>query len=255
MLLRRLAFLLPLMAFLAHGQAGFPAGQMGSVAGTVVVADATGTPVRGAGVTISLAPPVLAKGAEPKPQEMPPGAWSAGMTTGPDGKFQFANVPGGWSYRVCVQPPYGDGSDLVESCSNDRRSAGAVAVGVRQNVTLPVVRLAKGYRVKVQVNDPDGHVDRNEGKTAGADLVVGVWRGPDFTAMPLAANDGKVRAYELTLPYSTAASLVVQSSFYAVADDKGKLVDAAKGARLDLPALASGAAAPGAVVFQVTGKR
>jgi hypothetical protein len=254
MLLRRLFFLLPLLSFLANAQAGFPTGQTGSVAGTVV-ADATGAPVRGAGVTISLVPPVFAKGVEPKPQEMPPGAWSAGMTTGEDGKFQFANVPGGWSYRVCVQPPYGDGSDLVEFCSNDRRSAGAVAVGVRQNVILPVVRLAKGHRVKVKFNDPDGHLDRNEGKTAGAHLLVGVWRGPDFVAMPLALNDGKVREYELTLPYSTAASLVVQSSFYSVLDDKGKPVDAAKGTRLDLAPLAAGATGPAAVVFQVTGKR
>jgi hypothetical protein len=178
-----------------------------------------------------------------------PGAtpFNASARTAEDGSFSVSGVPDG-SYRLCVQVRSGE---LLDPC---QWSATTPVANLSQGraADLGEIRLAKGYRLRVKVRDAAAVLTANEGKTAGAHLLVGVWRQDGlFVPMRAAGKDAEGKNYELLVPYDTPLTLSAQSKAFNLADEAGAPVDKAKGASVAVEVPSGGATKT--YVFNVTG--
>jgi hypothetical protein len=90
--------------------------------------------------------------------------------------------------------------------------------------------IARGRRVEIEVNDPGGHLDRNEVKDSGVHLMVGVW-GANRTFHPasIASKGRQGRTYSVVIPFDKPVRLEVTGRKLDVEDDKGRLKQADDG--------------------------
>ena len=218
--------------------AGFLQGQPAGGRITGIVHSDAGQPMGGVGVTAAIVPEA---GGATTP-------WSAGMTTLADGAFAFAGVPAG-QHRICVQgPPH---LALVGSCV-------LVSMTGNRTVSQPAIRLEKGFRVRVKVMDPQELLEQHEGKTAGADLLLGLRQGDVFRPLFAMVTGPKERSFEATLPVDAKGRLEVLSKFFKVNNAGGVELDKDRGGKEEIQAPNAAALAgrgSAEYVFHVVGRR
>lgn len=141
-------------------------------------------------------------------------------TTGPDGSFRLNKLPAGM-YAICVQLSE---SEWLSSCTWGRQPVVAEATDSGSD---PIsIALRKGAAISIQIEDVGGALARHEEKTAGAHLLVGVG-GDDLLFRPaqLATTGGATRLYRVLVPFDTSVKLVVGSTLFRLADERGVPID------------------------------
>lgn len=139
--------------------------------------------------------------------------------TNSDGHFGFTLVPAG-RYAVCARPQ----SNYVDHCHWQPQPPLDLAKG--QSLTLPNLQLQSGYWLQVQIKDPGGLLEKNEGTTANANLTVGVTTqfGVFIQSRSHPAANGQ-KNLEIFVPTSASFITRVHSTFYKLTDDDGTEVD------------------------------
>ena len=144
------------------------------------------------------------------------GAPKNSLPSAADGGFSVEGLAAG-TYAICVQVP---GSLFLDPC---RWSATPPTITLSDSQALTGVQIAlqQGSMVKVQINDPGGYLQANEGKTPGAHLLVGVWTANGlFYPAAMATRGSSGREYRLVVPYSTPLKLSVYSKVFRISDEK-----------------------------------
>jgi Carboxypeptidase regulatory-like domain len=175
-----------------------------------------------------------------------PGTFSASTKTAGDGTFVFGSIPEG-NYQICVQVVQ---SQLLNPCRWAAPPTIAVVAG--QTASIGTVQLKTGYAVSTQIIDDSGDLAKNEGKTVGATILIGVWSKDGlFQSGRLKGKDSAAYYYELIVPYDTSLQFSLKSNFYKLSDSSGAEVDQTKGAQVAIQ-IPSGTNIP-PVVYHVTG--
>lgn len=136
-----------------------------------------------------------------------------------DGKggFTFPLVPFG-EYLACVRAAE---HSWLDPCEWDSKIPSVLVSGSRTSANLSVI-LKKGTAVDVRIDDPAGLLSQNEAKTAGAGLLVAVASdGLLMHIIPVYGRTNASRSYRLFVPPQTPHRLIVQSTFYKLADTSG----------------------------------
>ena len=121
-------------------------------------------------------------------------------------------------YRLCARLPK---SDFLDACSAGEWPL-IIDLKREQIATSAVLRLIKGARLPIRLEDPDGYLSRFEGKRAGSHLVIGVQRGnAPFSPATLDRSDPKGRDLTVLVPYNKEVKLVVHNKAFDLEDDRG----------------------------------
>ena len=196
--------LFALLAGAVYGQGG-----AASIAGSVVT-DA-GNPAAGALVTAMAVPSSI-----PPPAGFVPATATAFAAN--DGTFSIGNLAAG-KYQLCAQTQRAAG--LLDPCVwSQTQTYATVTAG--QALKSQKITMTTGTLLKVHFNDPGGLLLANEGKTAGAGVIVSVG-GTVNVPMPLFVDvtTATGRDQSVAVPLSTALKVLVYSSFYKLADASG----------------------------------
>jgi hypothetical protein len=189
-------------------------GQAAQIRGAVRGDD--GKPIPDAYVTVSVDAGTLRAGERPEPGFRP---FYASTRSGPDGSFVVSGVPAG-KHRVCAQVP---NSDWISPC----QWTGAVppvAVAASQTVTAPLT-LMKAHRLKIRLDDREKHLEKHRDKR-GSEVIAGALAAQGlFSPAQIASQDAGGRDYDVLVPYDTEVDVVVSSSYFVIADEKGNTGD------------------------------
>ena len=94
-----------------------------------------------------------------------------------------------------------------------------VKVAAGQNVTGLRIALEQGVPLSIRIDDASQLLEKNEGKTVGAHLSVGVWSGNKlFHAAPISAKDNKGRDHTIYVPKNEQVKISVFSKAFTVAE-------------------------------------
>jgi hypothetical protein len=202
------------------------------ISGTVL--SETGTPIAGAVVT--------ALRSVPRPG-------TAGTATADaSGRFEITALSAG-AYTLCAQVARGD---YVDACLWSTSPA-RVTVSRFQFSGGNDLRLAKGSRLRVRINDASQQLKAPATGGKPHHVLLGAWT-PAKTFIPL----GKVREdvsgidYQLTIPFGTPVQLSVTSNVLELKDERGAI--APEGGLNVNVTHAKGQAEPPALTFVITGK-
>ncbi|MBI4905283.1 MAG: carboxypeptidase regulatory-like domain-containing protein [Acidobacteria bacterium] len=192
----------------------------GTIIGTVVGEDGKGL----AGVSVTVLREMLTDiGAYPPA--------SAGAQTRANGGFAFQGLGPG-TYRLCAQLPF---TAMLHTC-NWETSVDRVRIvnnEIRAGVKLVMKR---GMLLKIKVEDPGGHLERNVGKTKGAMLTVGLAEPrKKLMVLPVMSRDKASWNYQTAVPYGRAVQLHAKGGFFSLADGNGRSIDQRNGAALAAP--------------------
>jgi hypothetical protein len=222
-----LILLAPCMAQQTQG------GGTGVITGTLTGED--GTPIIGASVTLQSASP-LSVMVRQRPQSI----WN--VRSGDAGEFRFEGLSVG-SYRLCAQAP---GTPWLNPCEWNFTVPTASLTEKLPNATIKVA-LKKGAVVPIRLDDETQLLEKYEGKTAGAHLLIGVGtKGSTFQVALTASKDFSGSLRQVVIPFDITVNLVVASSFFKLTDAAGTpLSKTTTGAGTAIPILVpSGTAAP-----------
>ncbi|MFN7925131.1 MAG: hypothetical protein U0Q16_33850 [Bryobacteraceae bacterium] len=122
-------------------------------------------------------------------------------------------------------------------------------------LTIAPIRLTKGARLRITMQDPGGHLQRNESRPGEKMLVTIGVPGVGYTFVPIVGNTQTDRAYEMLVPRQQNVTVRVASDVFSMADSTGKAVSsaAAGGHVMDIPVPAAGS--PPNAVLRITGVR
>jgi hypothetical protein len=215
--------------------ASFLASQMrgGTILGKVT--DTANHPVPSAVITIS---------EEPASLSVPPAMHGASTRTAFDGTFAFGNLEAG-TYLLCAQLPRGT---LLNPCQWTT-TLPHVTIGSATATTPVTLTMRPGYRLPIRVNDPQGLLNANEGKTPGAHLLIGVHGGYHFEMADIDSADAAGRNVSVLVPFDVAVAVSVQSRFFQVQDAAGNAVKNA----VALPVTVRSAAPSASLSIKVVG--
>ena len=172
--------------------------QTSSVSGIIV--DPKGKTVDSAVVTAGLA-------------TFDPAVRNLHVLTGKGGTFSFAKLPAG-TYRLCIQAP---GTDLLDPCR--WRIPIMVKVDGKTDVSNMRIALEQGVPLKIRIDDAGQLLEKNEGKTKGTHLLVGVWTGSKFfQTAPITGKDNKGRDHTIYVPKDEQVKVSVSSKEFKVAE-------------------------------------
>ncbi len=221
------------LSAIANGVMLAPAVMGATISGSVF--DTSNRPVASAIVTIS---------EEPASVSTPAAMHGASMTTAADGTFSFANLNAG-TYLLCAQVPHGT---LIDPC---QWTAALPHVTVTSPTSISSITLTmrSGYRLPIRVDDAQGLLSANEGKTAGAHLLIGVNGGYHFETAVIDSTDSAGRNVSILVPFDTSFSVSVQSRFFKLQDATGNAIN--KGAAF--PVTVSSAAPSASLNVKVVG--
>ncbi len=82
-----------------------------------------------------------------------------------------------------------------------------------------------GYRLPIRVDDPQALLAAHEGKTPGAQLLIGVPGGYHFEIADIDSTDSAGRNVSVLVPFDTPVAVAVQSCFFQIQDATGKAVN------------------------------
>lgn len=208
-------------------------GLAGTISGTVV--DTSNHAVPTAIVTIS---------AEPASPSTPAAMHGASIQTASDGTFSFANLNTG-TYLLCAQVPHGA---LIDPCQWTTTLPHATVASSTSTSSITLT-MRSGYRLPIRVDDAQGLLNANEGKTAGAHLLIGVNGGYHFDTAAIDSTDSAGRNVSVLVPFDTSFSVSVQSRFFKLQDATGNSIN--KGATF--PVTVSSAAPSASLNVKVVG--
>jgi hypothetical protein len=133
-------------------------------------------------------------------------------TTAANGSFSIENIPAA-DYTVCVQ-----GTGILNPC---QWSLFPTVVTLADGQVMPDLQVVvvRGSPLSVHVKDDRKLLSTNEGKTHGAQLLVGVWtdRGLFYPASVRTKKDNS-RDYTIQIPDDTDLTLEAHSTFFKLAD-------------------------------------
>lgn len=166
-----------------------------------------------------------------------------------DGTFGLTSLPPG-TYRVCVQSSDGD---FVDPCAWGLATP-SVTVAGNQRIAAQRYSLTKGVRLKVRIDDPNGHLQQKANETVAPHILVGVL-SPNGSLLPMVPTQANRAGldYEMVIPLGTAIKFTTFSKLADLEDENRQLVPAT-GLFRDLPAVAA-AAAPPSLRFTVRGRK
>jgi hypothetical protein len=173
--------------------------------------------------------------------------WSA--TASAAGVVTFDLLPNG-QYTLCAQAVSGHWLNPCEWGA----TRPAVVLSAPQGTARTTLVLKRGAAVSIRVDDPNGLLAQNEGKTPGAHLLLGVRSDAlIFHPASIVAQDSGGRNYEVTIPFDANVKLVVASSFFRLTDAAG--APFAAGGTANIPvSVPSGQPAP-TLRLTVSGRR
>ena len=113
------------------------------------------------------------------------------------------------------------------------------------------MELKKGAVIPIRVKDPGQRLARDESKTAGAHLLLGV-SGDNLVFYPASAvsQDQAGRTYSLSIPFGQSVKLIINSSFFQLADSAG--VPLPKAVSTSIPISAPAGQTPSTIALTVT---
>ena len=85
-------------------------------------------------------------------------------------------------------------------------------------------KLAENLHVTagIRIDDPGQLLSRNEGKTLGANLLIGVAsEGLILRLAPIFSADSVGRSHQIAVPYNSRLKLVIRSAYFQIADTLG----------------------------------
>lgn len=181
-----------------------PAG--GSLSGTLDGED--GTAIADAIVGLTIVPPYPAG-------RLRQTEWTT--TSGVNGSFQFVKLPPG-NYRVCAQA---QGTAWLNGCEWGAQPPPLSITATGPGVKYPVV-LKKGVFVPVRLNDPSGLLAQYEGKSASAQLLIGVENDASFfRTAPIVSTDSAGRNHQVLIPFGAPINLVICSPVFQLSNAAG----------------------------------
>lgn len=193
------------------------AANTGSIQGSVQ--DATGKPLAGAVVDILLDVSVLAQTA---PATAP---FHVSVLSLADGTYQATGLPAG-PLRVCA---LGGKGAQIGYCPN-MASPTMIDLAAGESVALAPLVMKPGYALTIRVNDPQGVLAANEGKTAGAFLLTGIAAGgAGYMPLSIASTDSGGRNLQMLVPFDVAMTFAAQSRYFTMVDELGVTADPAGG--------------------------
>ena len=175
---------------------------------------------------------------------------TAEVTAGGDGSFVLAGVGAG-SYKLCASA----GGTYAPGCFWMDRTTDVVAVNWGQTVAGVVVRLKRGSRFTVRVDDAGGALRRREvGKVIDMVLVVGDGRGNE-QLLTVTRRNAAFSESEAVIPEDVGLTLTARAYGAAVVGDDGVEVGPGGKAYGFAHAAATPAGQRRSFRFQVTGAR
>ena len=142
--------------------------------------------------------------------------FSTATVSRPDGSFSIGKLPAG-NYRLCAEKRQ---AGMLNPCAwFDNQPTTAVAEG--QSVTGAAVQTVKGYLFTLKVQDQGGVLKKNEGATPATKLLISAASAGNRYHFPETVSDDKGKTVTLLVPYDTPFDLMVFSSLFALADEKG----------------------------------
>jgi len=137
--------------------------------------------------------------------------------TATDGSFGVSGLSAG-TYRICAEVPNGAWLNPCDWGLSPQAVSLTASVADAQVTVL----LKKGAAVSIRVDDPNHVLTQNEGKTPGADLLIGTGTAIfSFRSASLASQDATGRNYQLVIPFNYPATVVVRSPFFQLTDANG----------------------------------
>ena len=133
-----------------------------------------------------------------------------------DGSYTLSQVPAG-DYVLCAK---NSSVDALNPCA----WGGAVRVQIANgnlSVSGQAIRMAPGVTLQVHLDDPSGHLATHEGKTPGANMIVGVATAQGFHPLPITASSGNGRDYKLLVPFDVTNNVSVSTRFFKLNDEGG----------------------------------
>jgi len=171
--------------------------------------------------------------------------WAAVSGTG--GAFQFVGLTEG-SYTLCPRVP---NSTWLNPCEwNFPTPTATISRSIpNPNVTIT---LKVGATVPIRIDDAGQSLEKNEGKTPGAGLLLGVSSpGFFFHTVPLSSKDSNGRNYQIIVPFNIQLTLVLHSAFYHVNDANGGALSRSSSTKIPL-LIATGQKVP-PIKFAISG--
>jgi hypothetical protein len=167
--------------------------------------------------------------------------------TGSDGAYQFPRLTAG-RYRLCAQAPR---SAWLNPCQWGLQPT-RVTLSAEQPIANAPIVMKKGAVVPIRIEDPGQLLAQHEGKTRGADLLVGVAHDAfGFMTARVVSRDTQGESLEVVIPFDSARMLVVRSAFIQLADGFGTALSSARATMI--PVMVSTGQRPAEVRLRVTG--
>lgn len=196
-----------------------------------------GTAIVGGYVSMVLLPP--------HPKRLPRTDWTA--VTGAGGTFQFRGLNDG-QYSLCAQAP---GSTWLNPCEWGSQAVRVVMSPAQPLATVTMV-MKKGAAVSIRLEDPGQLLAQHDGKTPGADVLIGVGNdGSAFLPARVVSRGPNGKDLQVVIPFNSPVRLVVQSSFFQLADESG--VPLPKARSTSIPLTVPTGQQPPAIRLRVTG--
>jgi hypothetical protein len=207
----------------------------GTIAGNVRGDD--GTAIAGAYLSLQLQPPyVKSRHLETE--------WT--LRTGSDGSFQFTGLNGG-SYRICGYLPHGA---WLNPCAWGLQPP-TVTLSSAQPAATVTLTLKQGAVVPIRVNDPNQLLPQYEGKSPGADLLIGVVSDSGiFAPASIVSQDSGGRYQQVVIPFGAMAGLRVFSAQFQLSSGGAPLPKATT----TIPVTVPSGQQPPTITLQVTGR-
>jgi hypothetical protein len=206
----------------------------GAIGGTVSGED--GTPVVGARLFLrrTTTPAGLARKRE----------WYA--VTGNLGNFRFDGLPYG-DFTLCAEAA---GSVWLNPCEWGLHPPAVTITRARRAVSV-AVSLKKGAAVPIRIDDPGRLLAQYEGKPGGGQILMGVSSDAHvFHWALMVSQDSGGRDLRIVVPFDTQVRLVVNSSFFQLANAAGIALPRTRSTLI--PVAVSAGQVPPALRFTVT---
>ena len=149
-------------------------------------------------------------------------------SSGPDGAFQFTQLPAG-SYRLCAQVPQerirrGD-DRFVDSCALWESAPPPIALAAGETRKGAVVTVARGYLFKIRVNDPGKLLPPPIGKIGGNALSLMIFDASGLPHnIPIVSQDAGGRDHAVVIPYGIPHKLEIHSTVLGLNDQIGRQI-------------------------------
>lgn len=170
----------------------------GSIAG--VLLDNQGKAYEGARVSATLM--------ADQPERYTP--WQGYAVTGKDGAYDIPGAPVG-RHEICIWAPVGD---WVNICLWGK--AAAIATVAAGGKTTSNLALTPGKEVRLRLDDPEGYLERHDGKTVGAIVDVGIYTDNRMilTAEPAGQQKKGAKSYRILVPADAKWRVRAGSPFF-----------------------------------------